>query len=145
MLLGGAWHGAGWTFILWGGLHGLALIVNRIWSRIGIKLPAAFAWALTFVFVIHCWVIFRADSLATAGVMFRKMWAVDGLALPEYWLQSLGPFIYVAGRFSGTAGSRGGNTASIRVAYRYRSVGRGESIAKLVSDLGFGVVFSPIF
>ena len=48
MLLGGLWHGAGWTFVFWGFLHGAATVVHRIWTKLNIKLPRAAAWFLTF-------------------------------------------------------------------------------------------------
>ena len=47
-LIGGFWHGAGWTFIFWGFLHGAALIVHRIWKEFNIKLPKLVSWLLTF-------------------------------------------------------------------------------------------------
>jgi alginate O-acetyltransferase complex protein AlgI len=48
MLLGGLWHGAGWTFVLWGGLHGLYLCINHGWRKLNVSLPKLFAWLLTF-------------------------------------------------------------------------------------------------
>ena len=70
MLLGGLWHGANWTFLIWGGLHGSALIVDHAWrrsalfSRIGDHLAVRVVdWALTFNFVCLAWLFFRAPSL----------------------------------------------------------------------------------
>jgi alginate O-acetyltransferase complex protein AlgI len=68
MLLGGLWHGASWTFLLWGGLHGAGLSAER-WARErpgGFHLPAWVAWLVTFQFVCIAWVFFRAPDLATA-------------------------------------------------------------------------------
>jgi D-alanyl-lipoteichoic acid acyltransferase DltB (MBOAT superfamily) len=68
MLLGGLWHGASWTFLLWGGLHGVGLSAER-WARErpgGFHLPAWVAWLVTFQFVCVAWVFFRAPDLATA-------------------------------------------------------------------------------
>jgi D-alanyl-lipoteichoic acid acyltransferase DltB (MBOAT superfamily) len=81
MLLGGLWHGANWTFVAWGGLHGFYLLVNHAWRRhsIGARLPKlgaigrAAGWALTFLCVIVGWVVFRADSLHTATAMLSSM------------------------------------------------------------------------
>ncbi|RMH04052.1 MAG: MBOAT family protein [Planctomycetota bacterium] len=66
MLLGGLWHGAAWTFVVWGGLHGLALVAHRVWERAGLRLPAVAGWLLTFWFACVCWIFFRAASFADA-------------------------------------------------------------------------------
>jgi alginate O-acetyltransferase complex protein AlgI len=72
-LLGGLWHGAAWTFVIWGALHGLAMVACRAWGRIGTPLPRGLAWALTFLFVTVTWVFFRATSLEGAMAMLRAM------------------------------------------------------------------------
>ena len=66
MLLGGLWHGAAWTFVAWGGAHGLALAANGAWHRAGRRMPAPLGWALTLLFVLAAWVPFRAPDFATA-------------------------------------------------------------------------------
>ncbi|WP_332444999.1 MBOAT family protein [Wolinella succinogenes] len=71
--LGGLWHGAGWTFVFWGLLHGLALAIHRWWSTLGIALPKAAAWLLTFLFVHLSWVFFRAEDLPKALAMLKNM------------------------------------------------------------------------
>ena len=72
-LLGGLWHGAGWTFIVWGGLHGAALVVFRWWRQAGFRLHRMLAILLTFTFVHITWVFFRAQSLREAMGMLRKL------------------------------------------------------------------------
>jgi D-alanyl-lipoteichoic acid acyltransferase DltB (MBOAT superfamily) len=67
MGLCGLWHGAGWTFVAWGLWHGLGLIVCRGWQQRGRPLPALAGWAVTMLFVLIGWVVFRADSFTTAG------------------------------------------------------------------------------
>jgi len=79
MLLGGLWHGAAWTFVVWGGLHGLALAVNHVWEQRGLRLPAPVAWMLTMLFVMACWVLFRAPDFATAGHVLASMAGVSGI------------------------------------------------------------------
>jgi D-alanyl-lipoteichoic acid acyltransferase DltB (MBOAT superfamily) len=66
MLLGGLWHGASWTFLIWGGLHGFYLIVNHAWDRLEIRLPWLVAWLLTFLSISFAWIWFRADSPGAA-------------------------------------------------------------------------------
>ncbi len=83
MLLGGLWHGASWTFVLWGGLHGLLLVANHLWRKVlstwGLERVAATrpygmaAHGLTFLCVVVGWVLFRADSFAAAGSILAAM------------------------------------------------------------------------
>ena len=73
-LLGGIWHGAGWTFVFWGALHGMALMIHRAWQKLGIELPTILAWFITFNFINITWVFFRAkewdDALKVLHGMF---------------------------------------------------------------------------
>lgn len=80
-LLGGLWHGAAWTFVIWGALHGAAMIVHRLWTRIGIKLPVLLSWLVTFAFINFTWVFFRADSLAKAINIAKAMFGFNGIVL----------------------------------------------------------------
>jgi alginate O-acetyltransferase complex protein AlgI len=77
MLLGGLWHGAAWTFVIWGGIHGTALSVER-WARerwVGFRLPAWLAWFITFHVVCLAWVFFRSPNLSTAFDMLGQIGA----------------------------------------------------------------------
>lgn len=72
-LVSGLWHGAAWTFIFWGGLHGLAMILERCRRTAGCRpLPAGLGWVLTFAYVNLCWVFFRAPSFSAAFTMLRR-------------------------------------------------------------------------
>jgi D-alanyl-lipoteichoic acid acyltransferase DltB (MBOAT superfamily) len=78
MLLGGLWHGAGWTFLIWGGLHGLFLVANHQWRDRKRRWPEgasgqAAAWGLTFFAVVVAWVFFRAKTLLGAGAMLASL------------------------------------------------------------------------
>ncbi|HEV7411549.1 MAG TPA: MBOAT family protein [Bradyrhizobium sp.] len=80
MLLGGLWHGAAWTFVVWGALHGGYLCVNHAWSNYGPAIAPRFARAtnaaafvLTFVSVVVAWVFFRADSISSATFVLSRM------------------------------------------------------------------------
>ncbi len=90
MLLGGLWHGAGWTYVFWGGLHGLYLSLNHVWRKTGIKLPQALAWVITFLAVILGWVFFRSNSLSDAFSIIKAMSGWDGILLPGKFRNSLG-------------------------------------------------------
>ena len=80
-LVGGLWHGAGWTFVFWGFLHGLALAVHRLWTRAGYAMPRALAWATTFVFVTVAWVFFRAREWGDAIKVIRGMVGLEGFVV----------------------------------------------------------------
>lgn len=83
MLLGGLWHGAGWNFIIWGGLHGLYLIANHLWQDIKSKLTWAkhipvsitvmASWAITMIAVVTAWVFFRAETFSGAANLLQAM------------------------------------------------------------------------
>ncbi|MCW5661951.1 MAG: MBOAT family protein [Burkholderiaceae bacterium] len=83
MLLGGLWHGAGWTFVVWGGLHGLYLMVNHGWrawigearqARLeGSRAYGVSSWLLTLLAVVVAWVFFRAETFSGAGRMLQAM------------------------------------------------------------------------
>jgi alginate O-acetyltransferase complex protein AlgI len=81
--ISGFWHGAGWTFIIWGTLHGIASIIYRGWSQLGIKLPKVLAWFITFLFVHIAWVYFRSPDIQTAHSMLYKMFNFSELQLPH--------------------------------------------------------------
>jgi alginate O-acetyltransferase complex protein AlgI len=84
MLLGGLWHGAGWTFIVWGALHGLYLTINHLWREL-LNRPGIFpAWLgnlsgglLTFVAVVAAWVVFRSSHIGYAVVMLKAMFGIS--------------------------------------------------------------------
>ncbi|MDF5714784.1 MAG: MBOAT family protein [Rhizonema sp. NSF051] len=92
MLLGGLWHGANWTFLLWGGLHGIYLCIDRGWQQFlkhrnwkapSDRLSRILAQALTFLAVVISWVLFRSETLEGAKRILHGMTGLDGLILPE--------------------------------------------------------------
>ncbi len=94
MLFGGLWHGASWNFVLWGGLHGVALAVHRAlrsWNRDRPLLPAALATPITTLFVILCWVPFRAPDFDTTMTVFARLFVPsEGVIwLPTWLIRSL--------------------------------------------------------
>jgi alginate O-acetyltransferase complex protein AlgI len=88
-LIGGLWHGAGWTFVFWGFLHGAALIICRAWKKLGLRMPNAVAWLVTFNFVNIAWVFFRAKTWSDAIRVLKGMAGLSGVALPEEWARTL--------------------------------------------------------
>lgn len=83
MLLAGLWHGPAWTFVVWGGLHGTALVIHKLWSdRRALRpvVPAAvggvLAWSGTWLFVSFAWVFFRSKDVPTALSILGRMWGL---------------------------------------------------------------------
>lgn len=81
-LLGGIWHGAGWTFVFWGALHGIALVINRFWQKMGFRMHTFLAWFITFNFVNMTWVFFRAKEWDDALKVLKGMIAIDQVYFP---------------------------------------------------------------
>ena len=85
MLLGGLWHGAGWNFLVWGGLHGVYLGINHLWREWRSDKPAAAAglaarglsWIITFLAVVIAWVFFRARTMAGAWQMLGGLFGFE--------------------------------------------------------------------
>jgi alginate O-acetyltransferase complex protein AlgI len=101
MLLGGLWHGAAWTFVAWGALHGGYLCINHAWNKYGPAVAPRFtrlanmaAWILTFSSVVVAWVFFRADSMASAVFVLSKMADPSHVALGRGEIADIG-FIMV--------------------------------------------------
>jgi len=91
MLLGGLWHGANWTFVFWGFLHGTGLAVHKIWMDLtksgkGFKLPAIVGWAMTYAFVCIAWIFFRAHDFAGAMIILRKVLWIDPVGVSHFYL-----------------------------------------------------------
>ncbi len=91
-IIGGIWHGAGWTFVFWGFLHGIALVINRAWSKLGFKLWTWLAWLITFNFVNIAWVFFRAKEWDDAVKVLCSMFDINNIVLPNM-LESRLPFL----------------------------------------------------
>ena len=100
MLLGGLWHGANWTFVFWGGYHGLLLVFHRAWVRATGAAPRMFRNAATMLLVIIGWVFFRSETFGMAVALLRKMFVLERTysVLPTLpWSWSLAGMLLVAG------------------------------------------------
>jgi len=83
-LIGGFWHGAGWTFIIWGAMHGIACVIHKIWKELGFKLNKFIAWFVTFNFINLTWVFFRSENLDQAKSVIKAMFGFNGIVLPKF-------------------------------------------------------------
>jgi alginate O-acetyltransferase complex protein AlgI len=100
MTIAGIWHGAGWPFVVWGVLHGSALVVNHVWRRkVRRKLPSVLAWAITFAFVNVSLVFFRAPTVRAAFQVLRAIVDVRHLVLPASLQGRLAPLRHVGAEF----------------------------------------------
>jgi alginate O-acetyltransferase complex protein AlgI len=93
MFIAGIWHGAGWTFVLWGAFHGGALVLNHIWKRRKLRMPKLLGWLLTFGFVNFSFVLFRARNLDDAARVLKGMLGMNGVlpaSIPKFTPAELG-------------------------------------------------------
>lgn len=88
-LISGIWHGANWTFIVWGLLHGAFNCLNRIFKNTWKKANAAFQWVTTFSIVNLLWLLFRANSLSQAVYLYKKMLCMDSLSISQGLIDSV--------------------------------------------------------
>ena len=101
-LIIGLWHGASWNFIIFGGMHGVLLVINHIWRKRGFwvrnkktlpSFPArALGWAITFFCVTLTFIIFRADNLAAAAAIYQGALGMNGFVIPDAWMLKWGVF-----------------------------------------------------
>lgn len=132
MLLGGLWHGADWRFLLWGGLHGLYLILHEVWSRHApcwARLPWPLAQALTLLAVLLAWVPFRAPDLEATTAMLRGLFGLNGLALPAQLIALWPPLGGIARSVPVLAALGDARTLSLPEALAFLAIGWGMVLA----------------
>ena len=104
MALGGLWHGAGLTFVAWGVAHGIGLGAGLLWRKAGLRMPALAGWAITFLFVVLTWVLFRAPSFEAALLVYKGLFGFAPLGIGFRWrtlaiaaaIATLGPAAWAA-------------------------------------------------
>ena len=90
MLLGGLWHGAGWTFVLWGGTHGVYLICNHWWKKKKYSIGKNKAWLITFISIWFAWILFRANNVYDVFYIIEALGGNNGFAWGCSMLSSKG-------------------------------------------------------
>ncbi len=88
--ISGLWHGANWTFIVWGCLYGIFMVLNKAWEEPWQKLPRFFRWGITFLLVNLLWVYFRAGSIADAHLLFARLFAGGVGGVSENFIEIFG-------------------------------------------------------
>ncbi len=103
MLIGGLWHGGSWTFVVWGGLHGIFLVINHAWRALAARgLPSLGTWPsllLTTGCVTVAWVFFRAETFAGSWTMVRGLFGLNGIMLPLHWRPSFTALVATLAKF----------------------------------------------
>jgi len=111
MLLGGLWHGASWNFVVWGGIHGIGLAIHKIFMKLrttkkrGNVVMTIFSMMVTYVFVITCWVFFRAQNFDMAITVLRKMYfdfspAIEWIYTPILFIIPIVIASHIFGQFN---------------------------------------------
>jgi alginate O-acetyltransferase complex protein AlgI len=113
MLLGGLWHGAAWTFVVWGGYHGLLLVMYRRFGASWDRLSTGMQRTATFLLVVFGWTLFRSESWQQAAVLFTRLLVPHTGVLPTAW-PTLASLILIAGLLA----HKGPN--SFEMAHRWR-------------------------
>ena len=131
MVIGGIWHGANWTYIIWGFLHGIALALHKAWMTLTgsnekkHSIPAnLLSITVTFLFTTFCWIFFRAPSLQSALTIIKRMFTFQtGVNQPYFWL-FVTLAMYLIAMFPAVLHSRGRqhkpkklNTSFVRAEY----------------------------
>lgn len=137
MLLCGLWHGASWSFVAWGGYHGLGQIGNRVFAQLENDAPhlRMLCWLGTLLFVMVGWVMFRAGTFQLCGLMYRQMF------FPEAGVTWMYPFAFAA--ITGTALIHFIKCKGLYETFFLPAEPRWYSPALLLSLLGIAMVFYP--
>ena len=112
-ILGGIWHGAGWTFVLWGFMHGMALAIHRLWTNLCFSMNKYLAWFITFNFINIAWVFFRAKEFEDALKVLSGMIGATSIVLPQKWASFLSFLSYYHIEFANVLTSISGKNRTI--------------------------------
>lgn len=88
-LIGGLWHGASWMFIIWGALHGSAIILHRVWKSFSLTMNKYIAWFITFNFINITWIFFRAENWENAKNILLGLLGFNGIVLSDKYAEKL--------------------------------------------------------
>lgn len=146
MLIGGLWHGANWTYIIWGLLHGMALVIHKVWMKVSgssgkhhSTLSNIISIIATFLFINFCWIFFRADSVQNAFEIIHRIVAFEsGVEQPYLWLFISGVILVIV-----TAGAmiRSKNEKQQLTKYNFSYINGYYPICKLDTFWGLVVFF----
>jgi alginate O-acetyltransferase complex protein AlgI len=95
MAIGGLWHGASWSFLLWGVIHGVALAVARFWGQRGLWWPSVLSYPLTILTVLFAWTPFRATSWDGTLAMLGGQVGLNGFAMSDQMILVMRPLLWL--------------------------------------------------
>lgn len=110
-LIGGLWHGASWMFVTWGALHGIAIVMHRMWKQLGLTMNSLLAWFITFNFINITWIFFRAKDWDQASNILQGMGYGDIIVSDKFEI-SLGVLKNVGIEFGQFMIHLGGSTST---------------------------------
>jgi D-alanyl-lipoteichoic acid acyltransferase DltB (MBOAT superfamily) len=99
-LVSGLWHGSAWNFIAWGGLHGVAYCLNKLFYKQWEKLNSVFRWFMTFIFINASWVFFRASTVKQAVKLLGRIVKMESFSISDGLINcfNLSEVSFIAGR-----------------------------------------------
>jgi len=134
MSLGGLWHGAQWTFVIWGAIHGLALCMERLLkSQLAISMPKWVGWLWTLLIVMIAWVFFRSPNMTVAGEILTRIAEMESFSI---FIPDINIFVTAVG------GSIAGVTFDI---YLWRCNASLEEFGEKLGDFSFATAVSILF
>ena len=100
-LVSGIWHGANWTFVLWGLVHGMGMVITKALDDTYRKISSTLQWIITFAFTNLTWVLFRAESIQDAGSFLKKIFVIDSMRISADFFEvfSIKEYEFLAGIF----------------------------------------------
>lgn len=104
-LVSGIWHGANWTFVLWGLVHGMGMVITKALDDTYRKISSTLQWIITFAFANLTWVLFRAESIQDAGSFLKKIFVIDSMRISADFFEvfSIKEYEFLAGNFFSSA------------------------------------------
>lgn len=110
MLVGGLWHGANWTYVVWGAMHGAGVAANILWRRAGCSMPSWLGWLCMTLFIAATWILFRTESFPATWSIYRSLAGMNGIEGAV-----IGPFVNYLVLIAGTIAALSGPSSQTAI------------------------------
>ncbi len=139
MLVGGLWHGANWTYVAWGAMHGAGVAANILWRRAGLSMPPLLGWACMTLFIGATWILFRTESFSATWSIYGSLLGRNGSG-PAIIGSAINYLVLISGTIAALAGPSS-QTAILRQLRPWRPAGflAGAAAVFLVLLIGGGL------